>query len=322
MRIQSALAVAAVCLSGLLGNAWASTDVEASRACVKCHDDEDLPDMRKSAHAMSADKRTPNCITCHGPSPTHVDKPSDAKERPAPDRVFSKNAGLHAADRSAVCQDCHDRDSKRSLWAGSQHAAADVSCTSCHKVHTNSDRVLAKADQAAVCYSCHKEQRVQVSRPSRHPIPEGKMTCADCHNVHGSTGPKLVKRDNTNDTCFSCHAEKRGPFVHSHQPVVEDCSNCHNPHGSTIAAMLTARPPMLCQQCHTPHVAGDLGALGGQPGVFSPVGPGQGPLINSTSSGKNVVNMWQGRSCMNCHTQVHGSNNPAATNPAPHRLLR
>jgi hypothetical protein len=40
------------------------------------------------------------------------------------------------------------------------------------------------------------------------------------------------------------------------------------------------------------------------------------------SSGKNVVNLWQGRSCMNCHTQVHGSNNPSVTNPTPELLFR
>jgi DmsE family decaheme c-type cytochrome len=132
--------------------------------------------------------------------------------------------------------------------------------------------------------------------------------------VHGSAGPKLAKRDSTNSTCYSCHAEKRGPFVHQHEPVVEDCSNCHNPHGTTVPALLKARAPMLCQQCHTPHVAGGVGAVGGQSGVAS--------LVAGSNSGKNVVNMWQGRSCMNCHTQVHGSNNPSVANPTPQLLMR
>ena len=140
------------------------------------------------------------------------------------------------------------------------------------------------------------------------------MTCSDCHNPHGSAGPKLAKRDSINDTCFTCHAEKRGPFVHQHEPVVEDCSLCHSPHGSTVASMLKTRAPMLCQQCHTPHVAGGVGAVGGQAGVAGVVG--------NTASGKNVVNIWQGRSCLNCHTQVHGSNNPAAVSPGPQFLTR
>jgi DmsE family decaheme c-type cytochrome len=322
MRFKSALAVVGLALCGLLGSAWASTDAEISAKCVKCHDEEDLTDMSKSAHAVKTDSRTPVCVSCHGPSPTHIDKPADVAKRPSPDHVFSKNGGLQPADRSEVCMTCHDKDAKRAFWGGSQHSSADVACTSCHRIHTNEDRVRTRFGEATVCYTCHKEQRVQMNKISHHPVPEGKMKCSDCHNVHGSVGPKLVKRDSTNDTCYTCHAEKRGPFVHQHEPVVEDCSNCHNPHGTTIPAMLTSRPPMLCQQCHTPHVAGEVGALGGQPGVYTSPGGGQPPAVTGMSSGKNVVNLWQGRSCMNCHTQVHGSNNPSVTNPTPELLFR
>lgn len=322
MRINGALAVLGLVLAGLCSPAWALTNAEISAQCVECHDEDDLTDWSKTAHAVKKDKRTPTCVSCHGPSPTHIDKPEGVSKRPKPDVVFSRNGGAQPAERSEICMSCHDKDAKRAFWGGSQHASADVACSSCHRIHTNEDRALTKAGQVNLCYNCHKEQRAQVLKPSRHPIPEGKMTCADCHNVHGSAGPKLVKRDSTNDTCYTCHAEKRGPFVFQHDPVVEDCSNCHNPHGSSIAALLTSRPPMLCQQCHTPHVAGEVGALAGQRGVFTSPGAGQAPAVGALSSGKNVVNLWQGRSCMNCHTQVHGSNNPSATNPTPQLLFR
>ena len=46
------------------------------------------------------------------------------------------------------------------------------------------------------------------------------------------------------------------------------------------------------------------------------------PAVGANTGGKNVVNTWQGRSCTNCHTQTHGSNNPAATNPTPNFLFR
>lgn len=323
MRIKSLLAIGGLFLVALFATPMvnAATD-DGSKRCERCHDEDDLPDWSKSAHAVKADVRTPSCIACHGPSPTHIDKPAGVSKRPKPDRVFSKHGGLPPAERSEVCLSCHDKDAKRALWASSAHPSADVACTTCHKVHTSHDRALSKTTEAAFCFSCHKEQRVQAMKPSRHPIVEGKMSCSSCHNVHGSFGDKLVKRDSTNDTCFSCHAEKRGPFVHQHEPVSDNCANCHNPHGSTIAGMLTARPPMLCQQCHTPHVAGEVGALGGQPGVYSRANPDQGPQIGAGTSGKNVVTMWQGRSCLACHTQVHGSNNPSATNPTPQLMFR
>jgi DmsE family decaheme c-type cytochrome len=315
MRIKRALAAIALGLFGLVATVGAAgVDAAASAACVKCHDEEDMPDNSRHAHAVVTDSRTPTCVTCHGPSTAHAGKPSGNP----PDRLFGRKANRPTGELNGACLTCHQKDSKRALWGGSQHETSDVACYTCHKNHTNQDKVLARVTQTDVCLTCHKEQRAQLARPSHHPIPEGKMSCSDCHNVHGSTGQKLVKRDSTNATCYTCHAEKRGPFVHNHEPVMEDCAICHNPHGSTVAGMLKARPPILCQQCHTPHATGGVGALGGQPGVFPPAVPGQvSPAITGSTGGKNVVNIWQGRGCTNCHTQVHGSNNPSATNPTP-----
>lgn len=320
MRIKRALAAIALGLFGLVATVGAAgVDAAASAACVKCHDEEDLPDNSRHAHAVATDTRTPTCVTCHGPSTAHAAKPSGNP----PDILFGKGAKVPVSQLNGTCLTCHQKDAKRALWAGSQHETADLACSTCHKNHTNKDRVLARFSQTDICLTCHKEQRTQISRPSHHPVPEGKMSCSDCHNVHGSVGPKLAKRDSTNATCFTCHAEKRGPFVHPHEPVAEDCAICHNPHGSTVAGMLKTRPPILCQQCHTPHVTGGVGAVGGQPGVFPPAAPGQiAPAITGITGGKNVVNIWQGRSCTNCHTQVHGSNNPSATNPTPNFQFR
>jgi DmsE family decaheme c-type cytochrome len=323
MRIRYLLAALLLMVGGLAAPAaaLAGQDAEASKACVECHDSDDLTDSSRHAHSHATDPRTPGCVTCHGPSLSHVKKQQGVKQGP-PDVTFGKNSRNTVAERNGVCFNCHSRDQKRMLWPGSQHEQADVACTSCHKNHTNEDKVLSRATQTEVCYACHKQQRTEVARISHHPVPEGKMTCLDCHNVHGSVGPKLVKRDSTNDTCYSCHAEKRGPFVHPHEPATQDCASCHNPHGSTVSAMLKARPPLLCMQCHTPHVVGGVGAVGGQPGVFTAPVPGQSPAVTGLSSAKNVVNIWQARACTNCHTQTHGSNNPSATNPTPNMLFR
>lgn len=355
MKIENAVAIVGFCLMGCLGQVWGADgpdrSLKGAALCTSCHDQDDLPDMSDTLHApvdakkpppMAAaalalssramgdieNSRAPTCAGCHGESDAHSFKPEGAKDLPKPDFTYGKKPGkistLPPAERSRVCQTCHDRDPKRAFWVGSQHQAADIACDTCHQVHSSRDKVLSsRKNQAESCYSCHKDLRNQVNRPSHHPIPEGKMTCSDCHNVHGSNSDKLAKRNTMNDTCFTCHAEKRGPFVHQHEPVAADCSNCHNSHGSTVPGMLKARAPMLCQQCHTPHVTGGVGAVGGQRGVYGLAAPGQtAPLITGVTGGKNVVNLWQGRSCMNCHTQVHGSNNPSTTNGTPQRLMR
>ncbi len=309
MRIKCLAAVFGMFLFGLMSPTWAAEPVGAA-LCVTCHDEEDLPDMSKSAHGFSSDKRVPDCVSCHGASDDHANnrKKDGAKGRPLPDRLFIRKFALPANERSEVCMTCHSKDSTRALWSGSAHQGADVACNTCHKIHVNRDKVLNKVAQPEVCYTCHKEQRSQMNKPSHHPLVEGKMTCSDCHNPHGSAGPKLFKRDTLNNTCYTCHAEKRGPFVHQHDPVAEDCSNCHLAHGSSTAAMLKVRAPLLCQQCHSAShsSASNVGTL---PSSVAPV------ALNSAG-------FWQGRSCLNCHTQIHGSNNPSTSIMNPQRLMR
>jgi DmsE family decaheme c-type cytochrome len=173
-------------------------------------------------------------------------------------------------------------------------------------VHVKQDPVLSKVSQPEICFACHKTERAQTHRVSTHPLDAGKMACSDCHNPHGTVGPKLLVKNSVNDTCYTCHAEKRGPFLFEHQPVGDDCSTCHTPHGSTVAPLLKARAPYLCQSCHS----GDHGAqvnsganLAG--GAVTTVN-GANPLANAAARAQLA-----GRACLNCHVLVHGSNHPA-----------
>ena len=270
----------------------ADRTLEKDAVCTKCHDESEqkaVLAIYKTRHGVKADSRTPGCQTCHGVSDAHVKNPAGTSIRPASDIGFGAKSKTSPQAQSEACISCH-QSGKRLHWAGSAHQSREVACTSCHEVHTHSDKVLTKLTQPEVCFTCHKEQRAQINKPSRHPIKEGKVACSDCHNPHGSAGPSLMVRDNVVDTCYTCHMEKRGPFLRSHQPVQEDCSICHNPHGTTTPNLLKTRPPFLCQQCHEPTShRGNVASLTG------------------TSTGANTA----ARGCLNCHTQIHGTNNPA-----------
>lgn len=269
-------------------------------ACVKCHNNVNiiLP-IYQTKHGVKGDSRTPSCQSCHGESTNHM---QERDERLPPDVVFGTKKGTfspsEAKAQNTSCLACHDKDSQRTNWTGSAHQTNNLSCASCHSIHSANDKVRNRQTSTEVCFTCHKEQRTDSNKMSHHPVAEGKVTCFDCHNPHGSTSNKLLKKNTVNETCFTCHAEKRGPFLWEHQPVAENCSNCHIPHGSNIKPLLKSRPPFMCQECHNgPHVSKS-------PAAGNAAG-NQGGLTGDAST------LYTGRACMNCHTMVHGSNSPA-----------
>jgi len=305
LGIWAGVGIGAIVL-GLAGLSNAYAIGPGPEVCKNCHEDR-VASYAKSVHGQKGNLRGPanagECSTCHGDATEHV-KAGGGRGVGGIKNPAGKLAS--ADERSATCLNCHKADNNRSHWEGSTHQTREVACASCHTVHSP-DKVRSKITQFEVCFNCHKDKRAELNRPSRHAVLEGKVACSDCHNPHGSVGPKLMKRDSVVDTCYQCHMEKRGPFVHSHEPVSEDCSNCHNPHGTVAESMLKVRPPILCHQCHTPH-GGNYLAIPGNPG--------------GSLSGKGGINYTAGRGCLNCHTQIHGSNNPAFTNPPAQFMLR
>jgi DmsE family decaheme c-type cytochrome len=267
--------------------------------CLKCHDESSkfpVVDIFRTPHGQKADPRAPfaqaQCESCHGPGAEHARK-KKPDEPQGPIVTFGRHAKTPPAQQDQTCMTCHAGKS-RSHWAGSAHESADVPCAACHQVHAPADRVRAAATQAEVCGTCHARERAASLASSAHPLRDGRMACSDCHNAHGGAGDNNLAQANVNETCFTCHADKRGPFLWEHAPAAEDCTLCHQPHGSPHRAMLTQRPPLLCQQCH---------AAAGHPSIaFTPQGlPGSG----------NPSAFLLGNSCANCHSQVHGSNHPS-----------
>ena len=197
--------------------------------------------------------------------------------------------------------DCHQKDVSLA-WTGSTHERNDTGCAGCHSVHTATDPVELRSGQAEVCFSCHRQQRADSMKPSAHPLRTDQpvrvaaMVCTDCHSPHASVSAGLLKRATLNELCFDCHAEFRGPVLFDHAPVSEDCSLCHQPHGSNHPALLTRRPPLLCQSCHSQR---------GHPSIS---------FTDGSLPGGNPSAMVLGRSCMNCHTKIHGSNHPSGYN--------
>jgi DmsE family decaheme c-type cytochrome len=268
-----------------------ATFVKSSKKCVECHE-KYIQTFVTTKMGMALPDG--GCESCHGPMSKHLDAP-----RQKPVLVVSQK-NITPEQGSAICTQCH-QSGLQLYWQMSPHASADNACTNCHDIMSVDDPVRNKTTQAKVCFTCHEEQRTDSRKISHHPIGEGKVACSGCHNPHGSDAPHLLKKHTVTETCFTCHAEKRGPFLWEHEPVAEDCTNCHTPHGSNIPPLLKSRAPFLCDECHDgPHHSVD-------PAGLSVAGAQGGGTLGTDG----VVEDFTGRACLNCHSMVHGSNNPA-----------
>ena len=276
---------------------------QGADTCLNCHDEDADTDtfttggIFRNVHGRRGDPRSPfapgglQCEACHGPGANHSAKGSKEK---LTINNFKATSFLPVAQRNQFCLNCHQNQA-RTGWHAGAHERGGVACTDCHQLHVARDAVLQKNGDADVCFRCHRKQRADFEKASAHPVRYGKMACGDCHNAHGANGTAMLRQPTVNQTCFTCHADKRGPMLWEHAPVAEDCSLCHTPHGSVRAALLNRSSPLLCQQCH---------AISGHPSVARtaaglPGGGGGGSIFLIAGS------------CTNCHSQVHGSNHPA-----------
>lgn len=257
-----------------------------SEQCATCHEDV-MAGWDKTVHSKQGFSMRSNqgCETCHGPGAAHVEAGGDKS-------LIKSFKTMKPSEASETCLQCHEKE-KQTMWQGSVHANRDLTCSTCHSVHNpKSEKAQLKtAKIEQTCESCHLQIKAQIQKTSHHPVREGLMTCADCHNPHGTSTPKMLTAHSVNEQCYTCHTEKRGPFLWEHPPVKENCLTCHNPHGSNHPKLMVAKRPFICQSCHldTRH-----------PGTLY---DGSGSALAS--------NRDFSRSCSNCHLTIHGSNHPS-----------
>jgi len=198
---------------------------------------------------------------------------------------------------SDQCDTCHDdiykdfvtADHARLMARGTN--ALDAGCESCHgpcSTHAESGGdtkppytftsgraetdsygarlgVEPARSEETVCYQCHADVRAQFQLPDHHPVPEGHMSCSDCHDPHkgsiflGGGTSELSE----NEMCLRCHPAERGPYVFEHEAMREGCTTCHNPHGSINAKLLSVRDANLCFRCHFQQVSNGRILIGG-----------------------------------------------------------
>jgi DmsE family decaheme c-type cytochrome len=272
--------------------AQAGATLVGEDTCLGCHEAQ-KKGYGDTMHGRKDHPRSPagrdGCESCHGPGSKHVEDPSVRGSI----RSFVKDPPRDASD---ACLTCHTRGS-HATWDGSVHDARNLSCTTCHSVHSFASQTaqLKTAREMDTCATCHRDKVAKIDRSGHMPLREGKMSCSTCHNPHGSTSVRALRRgDSVADMCTSCHADKRGPFLWEHAPTRDGCTTCHDPHGSSNERMLVSKPPILCQRCHIatrhPSTIYDATLIGSAPA----------PSVRIFA-----------RSCVTCHSNIHGSNHPS-----------
>jgi len=281
----------------MAGNAYLG-----SEACLDCHESAELHmdfNVHMRIESFEVQGREVGCEGCHGPGKLHMDE-SD------PEMIRSFAAGEGYGDQ--VCMECHATKNLYE-WSASTHSIEQVECQTCHVMH--------KADTPSptrACVACHPDTVAQMQLPSHHPVREGKMSCASCHDVHNSREFNLKTRMRKADLCYTCHQSIEGPWVFEHAPVEEDCSICHAPHGSVVNNLLVANEPTLCLQCHDFHFhAGYKSAEADEVDV--------GGFERENPFGPQGMNIAFTTSCTGCHSHIHGSDTPSQTTPSSGRGL-
>lgn len=265
-----------------------------SEMCASCHEDIAKAFQKNPHHVVETDKKrgfdTKACESCHGPGSNHMESMSAADIR--------NPLKLRPAEADRACLTCHLNQPTHVGRINSNHAKNQVSCVSCHSVHKNGPNGLVPRKAAEVnqlCSGCHTDVWASFQQPFKHKLPEGAMSCVDCHNPHGGVLPHNLQTANANEPgCFKCHGDKRGPFTFEHAPVrLEGCTACHQPHGSANPRMLTrAEVRFVCLECHS--------------NLPTPTLPANGTLATTPPAIHDLRNP-RFQNCNVCHQKVHGS---------------
>lgn len=168
------------------------------------------------------------CENCHGPGFDHVTEPDAPGNQPL---AHLRVIGGDSASQASSCAACHSGVHHPFVdeWSQSKHAvsleeapgvfvASSPSCASCHE-----GRATIRAWGSTANY---------VERDSTATTSFLGVTCAVCHDPHGSDNPAqlrfpIASVDFSENLCMKCHSRR-------YEPVANSSRGPHAPQGAVL----------------------------------------------------------------------------------------
>lgn len=209
---------------------------------------------------LSPAKVLDNCLACHGKdlSRVNIRRSSHSQGDVACSSCHSIHKsptpkGLLAKEQRDLCYGCH-QNVRAQFAMPFKHRVNEgfMNCTDCHNPHGTAaptwrmgvrprmvTQVLGNEEP---CLKCHTDKR----GPFAFEHPAVRVDgCEACHNPHGSTNAKLLRRPAVLTTCLECHTGAgtfgrqadgitlQSPTHDMRSPRYQKCTVCHvRIHGS------------------------------------------------------------------------------------------
>lgn len=198
---------------------------ESTKVCLQCHENqqgrsEERFNYRRSEHARHG-VACQDCHSSHSPKVTEFllkDKEPEGCYQCHADQKASFARPFHhkVPEGGMKCSDCHNQHGSFQQKQIRGWVGGEVGCVKCH------------ADKAGPFVYEHAPVKV-----------EG---CQACHTPHGSTNPRMLKRNEVKMLCLECHSNTPGipdtdnsiQVPHNlSQARYQNCTVCHQAiHGS------------------------------------------------------------------------------------------
>lgn len=263
-QMNQNLLTAVACLLLLIGasnrsiaDEAVSSAAERAQQCLECHDfgpESPVHPLLGGSHGIAGDSQEMagrrGCEDCHGVSTEHSRAPTNI----APTVSFGPRWTTTSAAQDEQCLACHEENIAAD-WQNSLHMLDNLTCVTCHDIHSAQDKVLMAKQQAQVCTVCHKVQKKGIhgmaKRAARNP------PCTECHNPHDHESAQAKMLQNHSAGCSNCHdlvqledqalvSDKAKSYHKGIARPGRTCIDCHEgiAHAPAEAGPATLPPPV------------------------------------------------------------------------------